>query len=33
MVQISSDPIRPIGMLRFGFLVSSEAVETASDPS
>ena len=29
MVQITSEPIRPIGMLRLGLTVSSDAVETA----
>ena len=33
MVHTSNEPIRPIGMLRFGFLVSSAAVETASKPT
>ncbi len=30
---MSSEAIRPIGMLRFGFLVSSAAVDTASKPT
>src|SRR6478672_12654249 len=33
MVHTISEAIRPIGMLRCGFLVSSAAVETASKPT
>src|SRR6202041_83597 len=33
IVQITRLPIRPIGMLRWGFLVSSAAVDTASKPT